>query len=190
MAPARAQRRCVAAGEGSGWADLPGDLLVKVLEELEAAEQMAPQDGGWRGCEASATIRLVCSGWKYHHDTMVMRVVVRRAGGEPATDETVFVLAGRFPAITSLEFKLVSNHAWNAMTDEGMRAVCSLTALTTLDLAWCVLVSDEGLRAVIRNLTALTVLNLPGCMHVTSEGLQAVSYCAHHPRRPQQRGVG
>jgi hypothetical protein len=120
---------------------------------------------------------------------MVMRVVVRRAGGEPATDETVFMLVGRFPAITSLEFKLVSNHAWNAMTDEGMRAVCSLTALTTLDLAWCVLVSDEGLRAVIRNLTALTVLNLPGCMHVTSEGLQAVSYCAHHPRPPQQRGV-
>ena len=131
MAPARAQRRCVAAGEGSGWADLPGDLLVKVLEELEAAEQMAPQDGGWRGSEASATIRLVCSGWKYHHDTMVMRVVVRRAGGEPATDETVFVLAGRFPAITSLEFKLVSNHAWNAMTHEGMRGVCSLTALTS-----------------------------------------------------------
>jgi hypothetical protein len=58
------------------------------------------------------------------------------------------VLAGRFPAITSLEFKLVSNHAWNAMTDEGMRAVCSLTALTSLDLAWCVLVSDEGLRSV------------------------------------------
>ena len=39
----------MAAGEGSGWADMPGDLLVKVLEELEAAEQMAPQDGGWRG---------------------------------------------------------------------------------------------------------------------------------------------
>jgi hypothetical protein len=38
-------------------------------------------------------MRLVCSGWKYHHDTMVMRVVVRRAGGEPATDETV-MLAG------------------------------------------------------------------------------------------------
>jgi hypothetical protein len=32
----------------------------------------------------------------------------------------------RFPAITSLEFKLVSNHARNAMTDEGMRAVSSL----------------------------------------------------------------
>ena len=72
---------------------------------------------------------------------MVMRVVVRRAGGEPTIDETVFTLAGRFPAITSLEFKLVSNHAWNAMTDEGMRAVCNLTALASLDLAWCVLVS-------------------------------------------------
>ena len=33
----------MAAGEGSGWAIMPGDLLVKVLEELEAAEQMAPQ---------------------------------------------------------------------------------------------------------------------------------------------------
>ena len=77
------------------------------------------------------------------------------------------------------------------MTDEGMRAVIrNLTAITTLDLAWCVLVSDEGLRAVIKNLTALTVLNIPGCMHVTSEGLQAVSYCAQHPRPPQQRGVG
>ena len=85
MAPARAQRRCVAAGEGSGWADLPGDLLVKVLEELEAAEQMAPQDG-WRGCEASATIRLVCSGWKYRHDAMVMWVMVRRL---QAADEVV-----------------------------------------------------------------------------------------------------
>jgi hypothetical protein len=50
------------------------------------------------------------------------------------------------PAITSLEFKLVSNHAWNAMTDEGMRAVCNLPALAFLDLAWCVLVSDERLR--------------------------------------------
>jgi hypothetical protein len=152
---------------------MPGDLLAKVLEELEAAEQIAPQDGRWRGSEASATIRLVCSGWKYRHDAMVMRVVVRRAGGEPATDETVFVLAGRFPAIISLEFKLVSNHAWNAMTDEGMRTVCSLTALTTLDLAWCVLVSDEGLRAV-SSLPSLTFLNLTNCIRVTGAGVQAL----------------
>jgi hypothetical protein len=102
---------------------------------------------------------------------MVMRVVVRRAGGEPATDETV--LAGRFPAIISLEFKLVSNHTWNAMTDEGMRAVCRLTALTSLDLAWCVLVSDEGLRAV-SSLPSLTFLNLTNCFRATGAGVQAL----------------
>ena len=98
-----------------------------------------------------------------------MRVVVRRAGGEPATDETVFMLVGRFPAITSLEFKLVSNHAWNAMTDEGMRAVRNLTALTTLDLAWCVLVSAERLRA-LSSLTSLTFLDIRNCIRVTAAG--------------------
>jgi hypothetical protein len=65
---------------------MPGDLLAKVLEELEAAEQMAPQRRRRRGSEASATMRLVCSGWKYHHDTMVMWVMARRL---QAADEVV-----------------------------------------------------------------------------------------------------
>jgi hypothetical protein len=53
---ARAQRRHVAAEESSmesGWAELQEELLTKVLEALQAAEQCAPQDGGWMGAGLS-----------------------------------------------------------------------------------------------------------------------------------------
>jgi hypothetical protein len=61
----------VAVEEGSmesGWAKLPEQLLTKVKKALQAAEQCAPQDGG--RCKASATVRLVCSGWKCRHDAL------------------------------------------------------------------------------------------------------------------------
>ena len=37
----------------SGWMVLPEELLPKVLEALQAAEQCAPQDGGWMGAGLS-----------------------------------------------------------------------------------------------------------------------------------------
>jgi hypothetical protein len=54
---------------------LPEELLMKVLQ---AGEQSSPQDGGWGGCKASATARLVCSGWKCRHDALVMRLLLRQ----------------------------------------------------------------------------------------------------------------
>jgi hypothetical protein len=96
MAPTRAQRRHVEAEEGSmdsGGADLPEQLLRKVLEALQAVEQCAPQDGGWGACKAPATVRLVCSGWKCRYDALVMRLLLRRA-----TDERAGVLVRRWLA--------------------------------------------------------------------------------------------
>jgi hypothetical protein len=43
------------------------------------------------GCKASATVRLVCSGWKCRHDALVMRLLLR----QDATDERAGVLAPR-----------------------------------------------------------------------------------------------
>jgi hypothetical protein len=72
----------------NGWAELPEELLTKVL--VQAVEQCTPQDGGWGTgaggacrCKASATVRLVCSGWKCRHDALVMRLVLR----QDATDK-------------------------------------------------------------------------------------------------------
>ena len=59
------------------------------------------------------------------------------------------------------------------VTSEGLLAVSSLTALTSLKLNNSKMTS-EGLRTV-SSLTALTTLNLYGCRQVTSEGLRAVS---------------
>ena len=59
------------------------------------------------------------------------------------------------------------------VTNEGLRAVSRLPALTSLDLTCCFKVTDEGLRAVSCRLT-LTSLHLNRC-NITNEGLRAVS---------------
>ena len=59
------------------------------------------------------------------------------------------------------------------MNDEGLRALSSLTALTTLDLIHCPNVTSEGLRA-LSSLTALTTLTLYGCNNVTAAAKQAL----------------
>jgi hypothetical protein len=40
------------------------------------------------GCKASATVRLVCSGWKCRRDTLMMQLLLR----QDATDEGWAVL--------------------------------------------------------------------------------------------------
>jgi hypothetical protein len=85
----KAQRRRETVG---GWADMPDELLAKVLELLEAAGR---QEGGLGFSQTSATVRLVCAGRKAVHDTLVLR--------RQTTDEAVGMLVRRFPAVVSLE---------------------------------------------------------------------------------------
>jgi hypothetical protein len=159
------------AEEGSKeslWAELPPELVAKVLERLPAAEQSAPQAGGWRGCKDSAAVRLVCKAAKYHHDALVTRQLLRHE----ITDEAMRVLVRRFPAVVSLELK--EKYGVSPLTDEALRAVSGLTALTFLDLTHCENVTDKGLRAV-SSCSALTSLRVTCCKLLTDEGLRAVS---------------
>ena len=135
-----------------GWADMREELLSMVLEKLQAAGQSAPQ-GSFGFSDATATVRLVCSGWKAVHDAVVMRLVLRLQ----TTDEAVGMLARRFPAV-SVDFKR-SGGEWGVLTDQGLRAVSSLTSLTSLNLNCCRELTDAGMLAV-SNLTSLTSLNL------------------------------
>jgi F-box/leucine-rich repeat protein 14 len=60
------------------------------------------------------------------------------------------------------------------VTAEGLRALSSLTALTTLTLHGCDSnVTDEVLRS-LSSLTALSTLGLRGCDNVTAAGKQAL----------------
>ena len=99
MPRTRAQREREMVTEG-GWADMREELLAMVLEKLQAAGHSAPQ-WSFGFSVATATVRLVCSGWKAVHDAVVMRLVLRLQ----TTDEAVGMLARRFPAVFSLEFK-------------------------------------------------------------------------------------
>jgi hypothetical protein len=51
---------------------MPEELLAKVLEAARW------QKGGLRFSRASATVRLVCAGWKAVYDALVTRLVLRR----------------------------------------------------------------------------------------------------------------
>jgi hypothetical protein len=57
------------------------------------------------------------------------------------------MLVRRFPAVVSPEVKGTGAQT-AALTDQGVRAMSSLPALTFLDLTACGEVTDEGLRAV------------------------------------------
>jgi hypothetical protein len=72
-----------------------------------------------------------------------------------ATDAGAGVLVRRFPAVASLDLKC---SCFNALTDEGMRAVSSLTALTPLDLWGCSKVMERGSAAASLGSRALPSL--------------------------------
>jgi hypothetical protein len=155
----RAQRRRETEG---GWADMREELLAKVLELLEAAGW---QQGGLGFSQTSATVRLVCAGWKAMHDALVTRLVLRWQ----TTNEVMRMLVRSFPAVVLLKVK------WgrSVLTDEALRAVSSLPALTSLILFNCEKVTDVGVR-VLSILPTLTTLNLHDCPNVTAAGMQTL----------------
>lgn len=140
-----------------GWGRLPSELLLKVL-----------RDGlGWQRA-SSCAVRLVSRRWRQEHDSSCPTVQARGR----VTDERLQLLCGNFPSLATLN---LDGHS-AAVTDEGMKAVSKLAALTSLNLR-CYFakgkVTSEGLRA-ISSLPALTRLNLSG-RAVTNKGLMAVS---------------
>ena len=92
------------AGE---WADLPDELLAKVLAKVLEA---ATQEGGLGFTKASAKLRLVSAQWKTVRDALVKRLVLKKK----ATDEGMGVLVRRFPAMVSLEFKWAEGRSTNS----------------------------------------------------------------------------
>jgi hypothetical protein len=61
------------------------------------------------------------------------------------------------------------------VSDDGMRSLAGLTALTKLNLCRCVQVSDDGLQALAGLTTAVTHLNLGACSRVSDDGMRALA---------------
>jgi hypothetical protein len=170
MLPDQAQPRQETV-TADGWSALPPELLVKVLEALQAAERSdAPQAEGLGFSKAVAVVRPVCAGWQAVHDAAVRRLVFER---HFMTDDAVGMLVRRFPAVASVQFTWVL-YPGHYLTDAGVGTVCGLRALTALDLGYCREVTDVGVRAA-SSLRALTVLGLRCCHKITDAGVRAAS---------------
>jgi hypothetical protein len=171
IVPAILRLRCVWRVQDdvvSPWSHLPPELWEKVLMALPAHDHQRHSEAiGWGGCKDSAAVRLVCKQIQLTHDTLARQLVLKHR----ATDEAVAVLMRRFPAVASVGMK---GAAWGVLTDESLRAVSVLPALTSLDLTGCHLVTARGLRA-LSSCTTLTSLNLTCCNKVTDKTLRAVS---------------
>ena len=81
--------------------------------------------------------------WRDCHDALVTRLTLSRT----TTDEGMWLLVRRFPAVVSVEMKFDGE---SKFTDEGLRAVSSLTGLTSLDLTCCSRVTRAGVGAIRR----------------------------------------
>ena len=136
----------------SGWAELPEDLLLRVLELLR-----------WTRRDSGA-VRKSCQRWRAAHDAGCKSLGLRRS----VPEAMICVLCGRMPALTSLN--LVGVQSFSA---EGLRVVGGLTALTDLNLE-ATNVTNLGLRE-LRDLAGLTFLSLTFCSNVTDVGLQELT---------------
>jgi hypothetical protein len=161
----------MAEGRGAvmgGWAELPNELMWMVLEKLQAPGRVSPLAGEWGGFEGSKHLRLLSRGWRASHDALVTRLTV----SWKTTDEGMWLLVRRFPAVVSVERKY--DGSASHLTDKGLRAVSSLTGLTSLSLSYCRNVTDEGMMLAVSRLTKLKSLNLTWCSTIREKGLRAV----------------
>ncbi|GAB2295450.1 hypothetical protein Dimus_029617 [Dionaea muscipula] len=61
------------------------------------------------------------------------------------------------------------------LSDEGLACIAKCKKLVSLNLTWCVRITDVGVLAVARNCTSLELVSLFGIVGVTDKSLEALS---------------
>ncbi|KAL6997507.1 beta-aspartyl-peptidase, partial [Sarracenia purpurea var. burkii] len=63
------------------------------------------------------------------------------------------------------------------LTDQGLSCITKCNNLSSLNLTWCVRVTDEGVIAIAEGCSSLEFLSLFGITGVTDKSLEALSRC-------------
>ncbi|CAM6072893.1 unnamed protein product [Sphagnum tenellum] len=66
------------------------------------------------------------------------------------------------------------------LTDEGLAPIALCKALVSLNLTWCVQITDIGLKALAQHCSLLQLLSLHGILGVSDEGLKSLSECCRN----------
>ena len=127
------------------WTDLPECVTAGVLEHLWK----------WQPRSASVHFRLVCKSWQVAHDGLLRSIRIRSCASMPTTAAAW----KRLSAVVSLQ---VDSSQRTTEVDAGVRSLAPLTALTSLEVTGCAVITDAGLRS-LAPLTALTSLRVYGC---------------------------
>jgi len=114
-------------GTLSPWERLPDELLLRVLEHVMLRSR------GVRVNQWCGAVRGVSRQWRALHDAACTWLRVLNS----VTDEGMHAMCGRLPALTWLKLAGVKS-----LTEDGLRAVGGLTALTRLHLSSCSNVTD------------------------------------------------
>ncbi|GAB2233084.1 hypothetical protein Droror1_Dr00002299 [Drosera rotundifolia] len=61
------------------------------------------------------------------------------------------------------------------LSDEGLASIAKCKKLVSLNLTWCICITDAGVLAVAQNCTSLNLLSLFGIVGVTDKSLEALS---------------
>ncbi|KAL3685798.1 hypothetical protein R1sor_003820 [Riccia sorocarpa] len=73
------------------------------------------------------------------------------------------------------ELRLLDVCGAQYLSDEGVAAIAECAKLVSLNLTWCVRVTDVGLKALARNCKSLEILSLHGLLGVTDEGIEELA---------------
>ena len=115
----------------SRWERLPDELLLRVLEHV------IPRFQGWK--EWCGAVRGVSRQWRALHDAHCQCLYVPNG----VTNEGMHVLCGGLPTLSLLSLP----PEVTSLTEDGLRAVGGLTALTRLHLSSCSNVTDRYMKA-------------------------------------------
>jgi F-box/leucine-rich repeat protein 14 len=145
------------------------------MERLEGLQWLAPSLA-----KLTALTSLHVAGWCWDLDDEQMEELSNLPAltyvhldcywDSEQADMRLWALASRLPGLTHLHLP----EGDYDMSNDGLRAIASLRALTHLHLADCNQVTNEGMLA-ISSLISLTHLHLCCCQHVTNDGLPAIA---------------
>eukprot|EP00191_Tetraselmis_sp_GSL018_P020126 CAMPEP_0177586400 /NCGR_PEP_ID=MMETSP0419_2-20121207/5050_1 /TAXON_ID=582737 /ORGANISM="Tetraselmis sp., Strain GSL018" /LENGTH=744 /DNA_ID=CAMNT_0019076285 /DNA_START=650 /DNA_END=2883 /DNA_ORIENTATION=+ len=172
----------------AGWRSLPETMMALVLQRLSPAD--------------TASVRLACADWYETAGAAIstLRPLRLEVGAlrsrfrklqaldlgqvaEQVTAPRLMEIGQGLRSLTTLNLGRHHRMIVSSVNDHALGALSGMPKLSTLNLAQCVHITDDGLCLVARGLTDLTSLNISGCVQVTDAGM------GHLARLPRLRAL-
>ena len=163
------------SSQDADWCHLPGTVMTLILRQLKMSD--------------TCNIRLVCKDWynsstqcleqlkpKAFHPAYLMKdfPLLRKLDLSECVDEVTadgMVFLNFLSHLTDVNLGRHHNLIASTINDRCLDQLTCLKRMKTLNLAQCVHITDQGLRALAQSLPVLQDVNISGCVSVTDRGI-------------------